>query len=78
MIVQRTYQGYGPKPQLILGLGVLLLFDGDGEPTNIYPGPFRSVAGQAWSPGSVEGQDYSPGSKAGQEFTAGSKGGQTV
>lgn len=73
MIVQRTYQGYGPKPQLILGLGVLLLLETDGTPENIYPGPFRSVAGQAWSPGSVEAEGYRPGAIASQGYTPGSR-----
>lgn len=49
-------------------LMILLLFDGDdGIPAGPLPaGPFRSEAGQA----------YSPGSEAGQAYTAGSEGGQ--
>lgn len=55
-----------------------LLLDGDGEPSDVFAGPFRSVAGQAYSAGSVEGQAWNPGSVTGQSFTAGSEAGQTI
>lgn len=56
----------------------LLLFDGDGEGAEIFPGPFRSEAWQAYSPGSVASNSYSPGSEAGQAHSPGSQGGQGI
>lgn len=46
--------------------------------TAVIPGPFRSVAGQAWNIGSVDGQANNPGSESGQAFNPGSKDGQAI
>ena len=54
----------------------LLLFDGDGEASDVFPGPFRSVAGQFWTAGSDSGQMYTAGSEASQHYTPGSEQGQ--
>ncbi len=44
----------------------------------VVAGPFRSVAGQAWTPGCTVGQDWKPGSVAAQDYTAGSDEGQYI
>lgn len=55
-----------------------LLFDGDGEASDVFAGPFRSVAGQAWTAGSDHGQTWESGSATGQNFTPGSEQGQVI
>lgn len=46
--------------------------------TAVIPGPFRSVAGQAWTAGSDHGQTWEAGSATGQNFTPGSEQGQVI
>jgi len=49
--------GYGAGPQFVVTFGFY---------TGAYAGPFRSEAGQAYSPGSEAGQAFTPGSEAGE------------
>jgi len=58
-------------------LYLLLLFDGDGEVPGV-PGPFRSVAGQAYSPGTEASDSYSPGTEAGYSYSPGSEAGEAL
>lgn len=73
-----------PSSVLTRGLGSwgsssLLLTRGLGISTAvIVTGPFRSVAGQAWTAGSDKGQTWLAGSIAAQQHTAGSDKGQFV
>lgn len=59
-------------------LMLLLMRMGPGEEGVVVAGPFRSVAGQAWSAGSDRAQAWNPGSVAAQNHTAGSEKGQFV
>lgn len=53
-------------------IGQVTLFGFGGAVTPGVVGPFRSVAGQAFSPGSVLGQYFAAGSVAAQGIEAGS------
>lgn len=57
---------------------LLLLLPGDGEGAVIVAGPFRSVAGQAYTAGSVASEAFTPGSVAGQAYSPGSEAGEAI
>jgi hypothetical protein len=76
MIIPYGYIARGFKPQRVLGLGVVVRTL--ERFVVIYPGPFRSVAGQAWTAGSDHGQTWEAGSTTGQNFTPGSEQGQST
>lgn len=57
---------------------LLLLSPPLGAGEVVVAGPFRSVAGQAWTAGSDLGQDWQPGSIAAQDYSAGSEEGQSI
>lgn len=62
------------NPALLL----TLLFDGDGEASDVFPGPFRSVAGQNWQPGDRAGTSYQPGAVAADSYQAGDRAGENL
>lgn len=59
-------------------LMLVLMRLGEAEAAVIVAGPFRSVAGQAWTAGSQANQAWSPGSVAGEAHAPGSEKGQGV
>ena len=51
---------------------------GIGEQAEVIPGPFRSLKGQAYSPGSKSAQPYSPGAIASQSHSPGAQTGESI